>query len=226
MGVLVVIGLVGVFLLWRILGTQQQRAQIEAAKFVLDTTSAALRAFEQRHGTIDNAMRAGRLIDYYEAMARELGLSDEDIATVVHRRDNAVHLRSLLVESIDQAKKCRFLDNEDYASTETHYPGPQPQPEKVCSEYCDESAELSYLPQDAETCPFCGRPMGLLGSVASFDRELAEWRVDDQAWQLWKKFAPGKAREAEAEWRRANERTLAQDRAEFDAALLVHHSRK
>jgi hypothetical protein len=225
MGLLAVIGVVAVVLLWKILGTQNQRAQLEAARFVIDSATAAMRAFEQRNGTAEQAIGEGRLIDWYEALARDLRVSDESIKTDLCKRQFAAHLHALLAESVTQRRRCRFLEEDDYASLETVYPGPEPRQERVCGEYCDASVGVT-LSQDIDACPFCGRPTGVLGRAADFEAEMTEWRAADKAWQVWKMYAPAKANAEEKEWRTDNERQIAEDRAEYEQALAAHRSRK
>jgi len=215
----VVVGIVVVWLLWRILQVQQVRAQVEVANVAVQRAEATMKTIVERIGTEDQAIREGRLIEYYEEAARLLGLSDDAMKDALFKGKNS--RRALAWESLQRGKQCRFLDEMDYdeVAPKAYYPGPKPQPDMICSETCDETFELSYMPPDAKTCPFCGAPTKQMNPQHLEDEFLARWAKEDAAWQLWKKRSPAIAAKEEAEELARLEANVDEERAEFEKAL-------
>jgi hypothetical protein len=222
--VLVIVGIVAVWLLWRILQVQRVRAQVEVANVVVQRTESALSAFAQRMGTEAQAMREGRFIEYCEEAARAFGMSDDDMKNGLLASKAARH--ALVMESLERGKQCRFLDEMDYdeVAPQAHYPGPMPGSELMCSDVCSATEELTYMPPDAKTCPFCGAPTKPLHPPELVEKLLATWRQEDAAWQLWKKRAPQAAAKDEADELASRAADEAEERREFEAALVAFKS--
>lgn len=213
----VLIGIVVVYLLWRLLSVQHHRAQVEVAKVVIDTMTTTAKDFEQRRGTQEQAARDGRLIEYSEDLIRALGIPDENVRLAASRHDPS--RRALAIESVQRGKPCKLLGAADYTALRAHYPGPDPRGDLTCSAFCDETSELTYMPRDATACPFCGAATTVLDIG---EKALRTWDEDNAAWQIWKKCAPSEAATEEQEWRATTDR----DRAEFDAALAAFRARR
>jgi hypothetical protein len=199
----VFIGLAVVWLLWRNLRVQGarveaevQRNQIEASKLVVEQVDRVSRDL----GSPEEAMRAGRLIEFYETFASRLGVDEISVKHDLMRAERLATLRALVEESVERGVPCRFLDPSDYDRfiEQCSYPGLEPPKYDVdCSVACKWFMEVLSLPLDASTCPFCGAPTKRTNEKINSDAH-ARWVGDNRQWQLWKKRHPREAAEEEA----------------------------
>lgn len=225
---LVVVGVVVVVLLWRILGVQKVRAQVEVATLVVNQTVSAVEAFTKRAGTYEDAKQAGRLIEWCEQLVATLNADSEEFKKHMAGTIGQEARRDLVIESVERGVPSRLIDELDYDQfvRKAHYPGAKPVPELMCSNACAPTVELTYMPPDATTCPFCGAPTKPLNPPDLTEKWIATWVADERAWRLWKKRNPVAAEAEEAEVRATDERHLAEERAEFESVLAAFKSKQ
>lgn len=222
----VLVGVVIVYLLWRILQVQQVRAQVEVANVVAQRAEAVAKTVVERIGTEEQAIRERRLIEYCDDAVRLLGNDENGMRNALANNDK---LRwSLVLECLERGKRSRFLNERDYdeIAPQVSCPGPMPQPELICSDVCEPSEGLTYMPPDAKVCPFCGVETKLMNGAELEAKWLARWREEDAAWQLWKKRAPAESAREEAEELARREKDTAEERAEFEDALAAFKAKR
>lgn len=213
--VLVVVGVVVVYLLWRVMRAQETQAQVQAVRAAVET--AVLLAPHIAAG-FEQARGQGRLIEWTDAKARELGLDEATMRATIDKRESN-ELRALLVaESLDRGVLSRFLTAR-HCEPSSGYPGATPPSDVWCPSQCEIERDVA-VPNGTTACPFCGGAIEPLSGEA--DRE--EWEREMLAWSRYAKIYPREAAAEEAERTAARTASDHKQRARYEAAVTAHRT--
>ncbi len=205
---LVVVGVVIVFLLWRILRVQEARARVEVvqatAQVARDMSQAFAKGWEEARAT-------GRLIEWVDNLARSLDI-DGDRMWLLLRSPQGAELRALLIrESLERGVLCRFLEERDFADQYQGHPGPDPGRDAWCPNGCDQERDVRFT-TELKVCPFCGRPVEALAEADDRSR----WQAEMLAFERYGRLLPTRANADESQSLAAHNAAAERERAKLE----------
>jgi hypothetical protein len=138
-------------------------------------------------GTIADAKREHRLVEYYEQSALALNADEDAVQAELAKPANKRARCDLVIASVERGVPCRFLTGWDYDQfvPEVSYPGPEYVVDTVCSAGCKWSLgdplDCLTIPASTKTCPFCGAPTKPTMGQEFIDKHLAEREANNRA---------------------------------------------